>query len=675
MALRRCLIHTFGFRSTLRFCKRRSFILVMLLVLVFGSCSKEIQKSFGDIPLGVGTLSNELKIFHDISSLPHYLENVYDGQVSTYDTTWKNNDGFNGTYSFLRRNADSSLVIFDVEGSGVINRIWTPTPTEDTLDFYIDADHPTFSIKYRDLFSGKKFPFVAPLCGNQLGGFYCYVPITFEKSCRIVSRGKRMQFHQIQYRLYPEGTKVKSFLMELSAEEKTAFQKIERLWNKDEKSIRDFYAGEMIESHKEITIKPNQTITAFETRHGGRILGIEIEPVHVFEGLTKNIDIRITWDNEMRPAVFCPVADFFGFAFGSSSMQSLLLGTQDNKNYCYFPMPFDDAAKIEFVYRDDNSTQSPLTISVKVWHSSQSRIKEREGKFYARWTNDHPVKGTQHVFLNVNGKGHYVGTVLQSQGLKSGMTIFFEGDDSTAIDGGFRMHGTGSEDYFNGGWYAMLDRWDGRMSLPLHGSLDYSLPFARTGGYRLFLSDKISFSKNFYHGIEHGPVGNAFPVEYTSIGLYYADQPPASVIEPKSENTQFFLPDTLVIYPQLMDYNVFGNLDIKTTWKFGTGGESYFFTAGNDTWLRISLNEIPDASYRLLLDIQKTPEGCDFSLWQRQSPLSKWISTYDTDGARAKDLFIADLEVKEFKKTVTIRFKTDGLKKTLLLHRLILVKK
>ena len=52
------------------------------------------------------------------------------------------------------------------------------------------------------------------------------------------------------------------------------------------------------------------------------------------------------------------------------------------------------------------------------------------------------------------------------------MTYFFEGDDSTAIDGEFRIHGTGSEDFFNGGWYAMMDRWDGKLSLPLHGALD-----------------------------------------------------------------------------------------------------------------------------------------------------------------------------------------------------------
>ncbi len=46
--------------------------------------------------------------------------------------------------------------------------------------------------------------------------------------------------------------------------------------------------------------------------------------------------------------------------------------------------------------------------------------------------------GRPHTFADIKGKGHYVGTLLQAQGLKAGMTIFFEGDDSTSIDGSFQ---------------------------------------------------------------------------------------------------------------------------------------------------------------------------------------------------------------------------------------------
>jgi hypothetical protein len=79
----------------------------------------------------------------------------------------------------------------------------------------------------------------------------------------------------------------------------------------------------------------------FNLPQGGRILGIEFDPATTFEGLNKNTDIKITWDGEKIPAVYCPVADFFGYAFGHVSMQSLMIGSENNKNYAYLPMPFD----------------------------------------------------------------------------------------------------------------------------------------------------------------------------------------------------------------------------------------------------------------------------------------------------------------------------------------------
>ncbi|MBP1666572.1 MAG: hypothetical protein H6Q23_1432, partial [Bacteroidetes bacterium] len=165
-------------------------------------------------------------------------------QVSSWDTTGGNDDGFGGTYSFLRKDENGSLVIFDQRGSGVINRIWTPTPTEDTLDFFIDNDEkPAFSIRFIDLFSGDQYPFVLPLCGNQLGGYYCYLPVTFKKNCKIIFRGKRIQFHQIQYRLYEPGAKVKSFSPDLNDQEKEALKTIAGLWNKEEKKVSDFHQG------------------------------------------------------------------------------------------------------------------------------------------------------------------------------------------------------------------------------------------------------------------------------------------------------------------------------------------------------------------------------------------------------------------------------------------------
>ncbi|ULQ54248.1 DUF2961 domain-containing protein [Flavihumibacter fluvii] len=192
-------------------------------------------------------LAAYLQQFYDFSALPVYAGNTYAAQVSTYDRTGMNNDGFNGTYSFVRRNPDSSLVIFEQQGPGVINRIWTPTPTEDTLDFFIDdSARAAFSIRYIDLFTGKVFPFVAPLCANQLGGYYCYLPIPFGKFCKIVLRGKITRFHQVGYHLYPASTKVKSFSFQLDAEEKKALEQLRNTWSQEKLTARNLYTSSPI---------------------------------------------------------------------------------------------------------------------------------------------------------------------------------------------------------------------------------------------------------------------------------------------------------------------------------------------------------------------------------------------------------------------------------------------
>jgi hypothetical protein len=242
-------------------------------------------------------------------------------------------------------------------------------------------------------------------------------------------------------------------------------------------------------------------------------------------------------------------------------MQSLLLGSADNINYCYFPMPFDSKAKIELVYRSlpGQKKPEPLRIKADIYYSSEKRNPVNEGKFYAFWNKDiNAPLGKPHVFLEGKGKGQYVATILQAQGLRPGMTLFFEGDDITHIDGKMTMHGTGSEDYFNGGWYALLDRWDRKMSLPLHGSLDYSLPFAHTGGYRLFLSDKMSFTKSIEHTMEHGGENNNFPTDYTSVALYYAAAPVDISQKPVNELTQVYISDTMMMYRQLMKFSFDG---------------------------------------------------------------------------------------------------------------------
>lgn len=613
-------------------------------------------------------ITTELKRLESVHELPRYLDSTVIRQFSSYDTTGNNDDGFSGKYSFIRKNPDSSLVIFEAKGNGVINRIWTPTPTDDILDFYFGGSgKPAFSIKFSDLFSGKIYPFLAPLSGNQLGGYFCYFPIPFQKGCKVVSRGKRMQFYQIQYRSYPDNYTVKNFSQQLNEEEKSALQTLIRHWAKTYDPNLGYAENKIITITADTLLAPGQDITLATIDKGGRIVGMKLQPAEILTGNHKQIDIRVTWDDEKIPAIYAPVADFFGYAFGKISMQSLLSGTANNITYCYFPMPFDRKAKIDLIYRElrEQSKSEPIRVKAAFYFSSEKRDKKSEGRFYTAWNKDiNPPLGKPYVFLEGKGKGHYVGTILQAQGLKPGMTLFFEGDDITAIDGEMTIHGTGSEDYFNGGWYALLDRWDRKMSLPLHGSLDYSLPYSRTGGYRLFLSDKMSFEKSIRHTIEHGPENNNFPVDYTSLAMYYAEAPISVQQKPANELTNVFIPDTMMIYPQLMKLSFGGAFSV----------EGNTFAAKNGGQMQIDLGEIPLGQYKLYADAEIHAEGAEISVWQRQTVVSKPISFYSTQKSKQR-LYLCDAAIDDFKNTITLHFNRDETKNKINIERLILIRK
>ena len=572
---------------------------------------------------------------------------IYATSASTYDREGKNDDGFSGKYSFIRRNADSTLVMFEAKGPGVINRIWTPTPTDDTLDIYVDDT--VFSIKYHDLFSGKIKPFTEPLCGNALGGFYCYYPILFEDSCKIISRGKKLQFHQLQWRSYAKGTIVKSDFKPIASKETSSTD------------------GEQF---KKINVTTKSPAVLFQASTGGRINSFRIYPASAFQGNEKSTWIKITYDEDRSAAVFCPVADFFGFAFGRPSMKSWLLGVSNDTAYCNIPMPFDRKCKVELI----NSGQHALSISAFFDRSALKRNPSKEGKLFTSYkyrrynSNDGP-----HEFLNTNGKGHFMGTILQCQGTIPGMTLFFEGDDSTVVDGKLTLHGTGSEDYFNGGWYAFPDRWDAAFNLPFHGSLEYNLPYCRTGAYRFYLTDKIPYEKSFYHSIEHGPVGNNIPAIYTSLSFYYGDQPP---IKPKIDcNIKVYVPDTLVIYPQLTNVNLWNGAGVKSLWAHDTGGMSYIYTVSNETSIRFSLEEIEDGEYDLFADYDKTPAGADVRVLQRQKVIRDFFSSHSADTVRTRMEKIGRIRKDKFTKTFSLEFKVSNVRDQFFLNRFILIGK
>ena len=155
-------------------------------------------------PIGIDALAR-------LDLLPRFKPSVAVGMVSSYDRTGGNDDGFSGKHSFLRKDPEG-LVIADLRGPGVVYRIWTPTPTDDVVEFYFDGETTArLRVPMRDLFTGRTFPFVSPVVGIGAGGFYAYVPLAYAQALKVVVKAEKVQFYQIDYATYPPGTTLASY--------------------------------------------------------------------------------------------------------------------------------------------------------------------------------------------------------------------------------------------------------------------------------------------------------------------------------------------------------------------------------------------------------------------------------------------------------------------------------
>jgi len=617
-------------------------------------------------------LAGELRQLHRIDELPRYRPGSLVAQESSYDRTGGNDDGFAGTYSSLRREGDA-LVLADLDGPGVVDRIWTPTPTDRMVAFYFDGeDTPRVRVPFIDLFSGDVEPFVRPIVGNEVGGYYCYLPIPYARSLKIVYEGDDIRFHQIQYRRYPAGTEVESFRTPLDAGARAELERAIDAWQHPGR--RPWSDDEVELAERRFTLAPGGDAELFTLREGGRIVGLEIAHDTPPGSWAPTSLLEARWDDEDAPAILSPAGDFFGYAFGAPSARSIVVGSRDGVDYCYLPMPFARAASIRLRSTRPAGDGAPVSGTTRVFFSRLPRDPATEGQLFAVWRRAiEPAEGEPYAFLETAGRGHYVGTLLQAQGLESGMTQFFEGDDVATVDGEMRLHGTGSEDYFNGGWYALLDRWDGPVSLPIHGSLAYSLPLARTGGYRFYLTDKISFEQTFAITIEHGPEGNAVPVDYTSVAFYYGDQPPGERVDPAGFPDAPRPPAAHAFYPQLMSLSLGSRTSVEYTGGFiGVTAEAPDASGVASGLVRIDVSEVPPGRYRVLLSYERGPSGAEFSVWRRQIPISPWTSSHAAAVERVERAALGDVLLTDQIRTLTIRTRGSGGRRLFRFNRLVL---
>jgi hypothetical protein len=581
------------------------------------------------------------------------------GCVSSHDPTGGNDDGFSGKYSFIRKE-EGGFVIAELEGPGVITRFLMSRPTDGVIEFYFDGEaSPRIRRKVPELFDGTHPPFLPPLVGTEAGGRYSYVPLAFQRSCKIVVRTGVVHFFQINHARYPKDTVIATF-------ENPPSDAFLRYLEEVRGILRS--AGSDISSHlvpggipikwqtRRQTLRPGTSVTLFDTASPGRIVGLRLGPAAAFAGEERDILIRMYWDGNRTPAVSCPAGDFFGYSFGEPAVRSLLLGTSAGMNYLYMPMPFERSARIELV--PGRESGPALEVQAEVALAPPGKA-ENEGRFYAYWHRENPTRqGQPYTFLEARGRGHVIGMILQAQGIAAGNTGFFEGDDLAVIDGQPVARGTGSEETFNGGWYDVPGRWENRVSLPLSGCLEYKKYLGRTGGYRWMIADCYSYQKSIVFTIEHGPAGNRIPTDYTSVTYFYSLEPPGMDSPvPPAAGRRVTAPDRIVFVPGWnVPIRTFSLQNATLAKRVATIGKNHvrylsFRATGRDVFgpHHISfLCEMPAAGrYRVELKALHGPDQGTIQLFQHDRPVGAPVNLYSKDRRAGAPLSLGVLDLKK----------------------------
>ena len=256
-------------------------------------------------------------------------------------------------------------------------------------------------------------------------------------------------------------------------------------------------------------------------------------------GWPRLLRLRVYYDGSETPSVDAPVGDFFAVGNGfEGQVESLMVrnSSDGRARNCYWPMPFRKSCKITI------TNEGRRRVSMLYYHVDWNKVPSlpaRTPYFHARYRQSlpAPADGSNYEFLNVKGKGHYVGTVMSVVQAEAGW--FGEGDDYFWVDGQKpSIEGTGSEDYFNDAW-----------GLHVNPGPHYGVTVAegtdlgsRMTAYRWHLLDPIPFTKSLKAEIEHkgwtynsnGAVKSAFGERtdlMSSVAFWYQegiaqDQPP-----------------------------------------------------------------------------------------------------------------------------------------------------
>jgi hypothetical protein len=464
------------------------------------------------------------------ASTSHDRGGKYDPQTDTYSNWSANADGG----GCIRREGESQVMV-ELEGAGVLWRIWSALAKGGHIRIYVDGGETPVVDKPFGAYFGdyeKDYPGLAMTLSRGRNEF---IPISFAKSCKIaMDKGWGAYFH-CTHTIFPKGTKVEpfpGFTPDVVAWLKSASD----LW-KNRGAHPYPAAADALSGKKTLTIAPGAAQTLSRAGAGAvRILKVKPlglpEQAIAREDILRELTVSISWDGASSPSIWSPLGDFFATAPGINSYKTLPMGCIDGKFYGYWYMPYSDGMKM--VFANDGKEARTLEVELETVPLKKP-VADKLLRFSAAWHADDFTGLDAKRFMKTGGDRwpDWPLLVVKGKGRFVGMTEHIwkfgdwwgEGDEKFFIDGEKvpSTIGTGSEDYIGYAWAAgpPFITFDSAQA-----SCSRLRPDANedTSVCRFHVCDDLPFAEGFQGFIEVMPNNNCRPCLYDTCVYWYAEK-------------------------------------------------------------------------------------------------------------------------------------------------------
>jgi Protein of unknown function (DUF2961) len=509
----------------------RNLLAALVLLALLGSAAR----SEADADTGKGPVGWD--VYRRLDLLPMLRTGERTRQFSSYDRSGQNDDGYFGTYSCLRQ-VPEGCVIAERDGPGQVESMWFTRDLGNVaatgrlrvqLDGRVVVDAPLSDVVQGALGPPFVFPLVANN-GQSSGGAYVKVPMPFRDSMRITTE-LNPAFYHVTYRAFRNPRGVPRF--DPSDPASDVLSRLGAAGTTDPKPRASRRTG----VRRIARVPAGGRVVLAKVRGAGvvtalrlRLLGLSSARPSAAAGVLRRARLRMRFDG--RRAVDAPIGEFFGSGLGAADVRSLMFGMTSRPGgwlASWWPMPHASSARVVIANRS-GVTIGPVEIAVTEARSPRwGRALARGEAGYFRATSRGPGetrRGHDWPFLHARGRGTFVGVTHTMRGGKP--EYHLEGDERAYVDGRQRpqLHGTGTEDFYEGGWYFTQFAVSSPFSLPLTGfpkelgpASGCPRPSCKTA-YRLMLGDAVPFRSSLRFGIEHGS-GNEVDAVYSSTAYWY----------------------------------------------------------------------------------------------------------------------------------------------------------